>query len=103
MVSQNVTLQIEATCELTLAPLFRAQKLFLFTRVDVQLVLVQEPGLVKHPFAAATWHLGYKNESIKQVEQLVQPPLSVALVPLCSFLCFRYSVHVFVSKGHAAF
>lgn len=67
MVSQYVILQIEAMCELTLAPLFRAQKLSLFTRVDVQLVLVQEPGVVKQLFAASTWHLGYKNElSIKQ-------------------------------------
>lgn len=58
MVSKYVTLQVEATSELSIAAFSGArQLLLLLPRVDMQLMLVQEPGVVKQLFALSAWHL----------------------------------------------
>lgn len=57
MVSQYMTLQVKATSEFLAAAFFGAQQHLLLPRVDMQLVLVQEPGVVKLLFALSTWHL----------------------------------------------
>lgn len=62
MVSQYVTLQVEATGEPFITPFSGAQQLSRLPRVDTQLMLVQEPGIVKQLFALSTWHPGYKDK-----------------------------------------
>lgn len=57
MVSQNVTLQVEATGELFTAPFSGARQLPPLPRVDTQLMLAQEPGVVEQLFALSTRHL----------------------------------------------
>ncbi len=57
MVSQYVTLQVEATGELFITPFSGAQEFPLLPGVDALLMLVQEPGVVKELFARSTRHL----------------------------------------------
>ncbi len=57
VVTQNVTLQVEATSEFFSTPFSGARQLLPLPRVDTQLMLVQEPGVVKQLFARSTWHL----------------------------------------------
>lgn len=57
MVSQYMTLQVEATSELFITPFPGARQLLSLPRVDTQLMLVQEPGIVKLLFALSTRHL----------------------------------------------
>lgn len=58
MVSQYVTLQVEAASELFSTPSPGARQLLLLPPgVDTQLMLLQEPGVVKQLFALSTRHL----------------------------------------------
>lgn len=58
MVSQYMTLQVEVTGELFTAPWSGARQLpLLLPGVDMQLVLAQEPGVVKQLLAVFTRHL----------------------------------------------
>lgn len=61
MVSVHVTLQVEAARELFVAALLGAQELPLLPGVDAQLVLVQEPGVVKQLLAPFARHLGCRD------------------------------------------
>lgn len=62
MVSQYVTLQIEATRENFITPFSGTHQLPLLpSRVDTQLMLAQEPGIAKQLFAFSTRHLDYKH------------------------------------------
>lgn len=61
MVSQYVTLQIEATSENFITPFSGTHQLPLLPRVDTQLMLAQEPGIAKQLFAFSTRHLDYKH------------------------------------------
>lgn len=47
MVSMHVTLQVEEASELFVAALLGAQEFPLLPRMDTQLMLVQEPGIIK--------------------------------------------------------
>ena len=57
MVSQDVTLQVEAVVELFLAAFLGARQLLPLPGVDTQLMLAQEPGVVEQLFALSTRHL----------------------------------------------
>lgn len=57
MVSQYVILQVEATSKLFATPFSGALKHPPLPRVDAQLMLAQEPGIVKLLFARSTWQL----------------------------------------------
>lgn len=111
MVCQNVTLQIEATSELLIASFSGAWQLPLLPRVDTQLMLVQKPSIVKQLFALSTRHLDWEQKPAicdstahnKRGMQCTNTHPSITSIPLCSFLCFRYSVHVFPWKGHSSF
>lgn len=58
VVSVDVALQVEAARELSAAALPGARELPLLPRVDAQLVLVQEPGVVEQLLALVAWQLG---------------------------------------------
>lgn len=66
VLSQYVTLQVEAAAELFIAPFSGAQQLSLYPTVDTQLMQAQEPGVVKQLFALSTRHLGYKQTEENQ-------------------------------------
>lgn len=61
MVSQYVTLQVEAASEPFITLFSGAQQLPLLPRVDTHLMLAQEPGIAKQLFALSTRHLDYKH------------------------------------------
>lgn len=56
MVSTHVTLQVEVASELFVAALLGALE-FPPLRMDTQLMLVQEPGVIKQLFAPTARHL----------------------------------------------
>lgn len=62
VVSVNVALQVEAARELFAAALPGARELPLLPRVDAQLVLVQEPGVVEQLLALVARQLGCRGE-----------------------------------------
>lgn len=62
MVSLYVTLQVEAVGELFVAPFLGAQKLSPLTKVDAQLVLVHEPGVIKQLLTPLARHLGCREK-----------------------------------------
>lgn len=57
MVSQYMTLQVEAMIELFITPFLGAGQLPPLPGVDTQLMLAQEPGVVEQLFARSTRHL----------------------------------------------
>lgn len=52
---QDMVLQVEAGGEVGLTAIFGALEHFLLPGVDMQLVLLQEPGHWEPPLAAITW------------------------------------------------
>lgn len=62
MVSLYVTIQVEAVGELFVATFLGAQKLSPLTKVDTQLMLVHEPGVIKQLLTPLAWHLGCRDK-----------------------------------------
>lgn len=62
MVSMYVTVQVEAESELFVAPFLGAQELLLCPRMDTQLVLAQEPGVIKQLLTPCARHLGCRDK-----------------------------------------
>lgn len=62
MVSLYVTVQVEAVGELFVAPFLGAEKLSPLTKVDAQLVLVHEPGVIKQLLTPLARHLGWRDK-----------------------------------------
>lgn len=62
MVSLYVTVQVEAVGELFVAPFLGAQKLSPLIKMDAQLVLVHEPGVIKQLFTPLARHLGCRDK-----------------------------------------
>lgn len=62
VVSLYVTVQVEAVGELFVAPFLGAQKLSPLTKVDAQLVLVHEPGVIKQLLTPLARHLGCRDK-----------------------------------------
>lgn len=62
MVSIYVTVQVEAESELFVAPFLGAQEPSLCPRMDTQLVLAQEPGVIKQLLTQSARHLGCRDK-----------------------------------------
>lgn len=94
MVSQYVTLQVEATSEFLVAAFFGARQHPLLPRVGTQLVLVQEPGVVKLLFALSTWHLDWEALKNTFVTQLMSNKVCNATKVM--FNTSQYCIQTFV-------
>lgn len=62
MVSLYVTVQVEAVGELFVAPFLGAQKPSPLAKVDAQLVLAHEPGVIKQLLTPLARHLGCRDK-----------------------------------------
>lgn len=90
MVSQNMTLQVEGTCELFVTTFLRARKHSLLSRVNMQLMLAQEPSVVKRLLAVATWQLDWERRQYGYkfvIQQLMKRNENCARSYLCALFC----------------